>query len=346
MGITDINKTLKAYAPKAYTTLPMKNFKGKAIGIDASLWAYKAKSSAMKSALSKMPSDSLENPDPDYLVRNIVYQFYGLTDKFTQFGITPVWVFDGQTHPAKLAVDLRKKAKSVQKKSLEEQREEISEMEPLEREKNMPRYRNALIACSPPNKDEMNAIKNNVESLGLPSFIAPYDAEIYASKLCKMDFLSAVYTTDTDTFACGATITITGISPKSSKDGAMFEAVVNYDILYEMGITQEELTDFCILHGCDFNQRSKGLGPVSIYKKMQDYGWSIEDMKEHENKIEWECLNIEECRQIFLGDIEEEYTMEDFTIDEKKWKKKTQEIEAFELNLPEPPTKQEFDKIG
>lgn len=345
MGICDINNTLKKYAPSSFLRKPLKNFRGKAIGIDASLWAYKAKSSAMKDVVSKF-TKLTDTPDPETLISLMRKQFYGFIDRLTTFDITPVWIFDGETHPAKLAVDLRKKAKQAQKKSLEEKKEEILQMDILDQERAMPKYRASLIACSPPTRDEINMIKESVDFLGLPKFTAPYDAEIYASKLSELGFLAAVWTTDTDTYATGANITITGFSGKTSEDGVLVDIVAKYYMLKELDITQEELTDLCILHGCDFNQRSKGFGPVSIINKLRDFDWNLDKLRESDTKIEWCCLNIDECRSIFRGDNLDvsDLTIEDFQINEKKWKSATKKIDTFELNLPSKAKMEEFEK--
>ena len=58
----------------------------------------------------------------------------------------------------------------------------------LEQEKLMPKFISTLISCSPPTRDEINMLKENADNLGLPNFTAPYDAEIYASKLCEKIF--------------------------------------------------------------------------------------------------------------------------------------------------------------
>lgn len=344
MGISDINNTLKKHSPGCFIKIPLKNFKGKAIGIDASLWAYKAKSSAMKDVVSKFKSLD-EIPDPSILLSLMKKQFIGFIDKLTMFDITPVWIFDGKTHPAKLAVDIRKKSKNKQKKSLEEQRIEIMKLDILEQDKLMPKFISTLISCSPPTRDEINMLKENADNLGLPNFTASYDAEIYASKLCEKNFLSAVWTTDTDTYASGATITITGFSGKSSEEGVLVDAVLKYNILKELDITHDEFIDICILHGCDFNQRSKGFGPVSVMNKLKEYDWNLDKLMENNDKINWENLNIKQCREIFRGvDLDiSNFTIEDFHINEEKWKSYVTKIELFKLNLPIKSTIQTFE---
>lgn len=335
MGIRDVNKTLKTLIPDAFMEIPMSNFRGKAIAIDASLYMFKSKSSALKDVLS-ITKDPLKALDSKLLIESMIKQFYGFTYKICNFGITPVWIFDGKTHPAKLATDRRKKIKTNKKVTLEEERVRLEAMDPLERIVEIDKFIKGVLSCLSFTKEEESTLKNEIKELGLPCFDAPHDAEIFASAMSKRKLILGVWTTDTDTYAAGSLSTMTGFSQGYFKEGPKVEIVVPSIILEELSITQEQFRDFCILHECDFNQRIPGMGPAKILKKMDEYDWNLDKFREAEPGLDWEILNIDECRAIFDGPDVSHIKISDLAIDRVKWSEKMR-TKTFEMELPPDP---------
>lgn len=334
MGIKDINKNLKEICPEAFMSIPLSRLKGSAVGIDTSLWLFKSKSTAMKEVF-QTTKDPLKVLDEDELIRSIISQFYGFVYKLTQAGITPVWIFDGPTHPAKIATDKRKKARATKKVSIEEERTRLQEMSPLQRLKEIDSFIKGALGCVSYTKKEETALREEIEALGLPSFQAPFDAEIYASVMSRNRLLVGVWTTDTDTYAAGALSTITGFSGKSSKDGPVIDIVVTAIILDRLGIDRSDLRDFCILHECDFNQRIPKMGPATILKKMNEHSWNLDELMEEEPSLDWEKINLEECREIFNGPVIEGISIDDVQIDRVKWLSHVR-TKPFEMDPPPP----------
>ena len=335
MGIREINKTLKTLVPDAFMEVPMSNFRGKAIAIDASLWLFKSKSSAMKDVL-RSTKDPLKALDSKLLIESMIKQFYGFTYKIVQFGITPVWIFDGKTHPAKLATDRRKKIKTNKKVTLEEERTRLEAMDPLERIVEIENFIKGILSCLSFTKEEESTLKKEIKELGLPCFDAPHDAEIFASAMSKKKLILGVWTTDTDTYASGSLSTMTGFSQGYFKEGTKVEIFVPSIVLDELQITQDQFRDFCILHECDFNQRIPKFGPASILKKMDQYEWNLDKFREAEPSLDWEILNIDECRTIFDGPDVSHITISDLKIDRVKWSEKMR-TKTFEMELPSDP---------
>lgn len=335
MGIKDINSTLKKHTPDAFMTIPLSKFSGKAIGIDSSLWMFKAKSSAMKDVLKSM-SDPLQKIDEDLLIKSMISHFYGFIFKICSCGVTPVWIFDGETHPAKVACERRKKVRVSKKNSINDERERLLAMDPLQRKSEMDKFVKSLLSCFSFTKKEEEALKNEISSLGLPMFTAPHDAEIFASALSKNRLLIGVWTSDTDTYAAGALTTISGFSKEYSSEGIQIEIVLLSFVIDGLGVTHDEFRDFCILHECDFNQRIPGLGPANIIKKMKEYNWKLDSFVENESDREWEMVNIEECRKIFDGPNVDHIKIEDIYIDKSKWFNHLN-TKTFHIDLPANP---------
>lgn len=341
MGIKDINKTLKEHCPDAFFEFALNKMSGYALGIDANGWAYKTKSSAMKDVL-RITKDPLQALDEEKLIESMISMFYKFIYKLCENGITPVWIFDGEKHPDKIAVERRHKSKSTIKLQMEEERAKLEAMDPLERIGQLDNFIKKMLGCFFPTKEEMSAIKSEIENLGIPMFIAPYDAEIMAAKMSREKLLFGVWSIDTDTYPSGSTVTVTGFSKKSFSDGIHVEGVLNPIIWDTFGITREEFVDFCIMHGCDFNDRIKGIGPSKIYSMMEKYGWNIDKLKDVKPELEWDILNHESCRKIFEGPDISNITMKDLCIDKIKWSKHMR-TKQFSIELP--PNPKDTDSI-
>lgn len=333
MGIKDINKNLQKLCPEAFKSIPLESLRGKAIGIDASLWLFRSKSSAMKDAL-RMIEDPLEALDSGLITENLIKQMYGFVYKLMMAGITPVWIFDGPSHPAKLAVQKRKTCREKIKTSIDEERSRIGSLDILSRKKEYPEFVRLLLTNIFFTKNEEQSLYDEIHSLGLPIFRAPHDGEIFASVLSRRGLLYGVWTTDTDTYAVGAYATLSNFSKGYSSEGTKVDAVIPSVIIEKLGITHSQFVDFCILHECDFNLRIPKLGPVGILKKMETYNWDLDLFKEKEPSLPWEMVNIELCREIFKGPDTSEISADDLKIDGKKWTEKIKTL-AFTMPLPD-----------
>lgn len=335
MGIQDLNQTLEKICGEAFTEIALSRFKGYAIGIDSSYWLFKAKSAAMKDAL-RMSKDPLEGLDPKLMIEHIIKQFYGFIFKICNAGVTPVWIFDGPTHPAKIACEKRNEVRDAKKVCIADMREKLSKLSRLEREIELAEYKKRVLGCISITKDEINALHDEACLMGLPVFKAPNDGEIFASALSKNRFLVGVWTEDTDTYAAGALTKITNFAKGSSVEGIQIELFVPSVFLDKYNITQEQFRDFCIMQGCDFNRRIPKFGPVNILNKMEQYDWDLDNFMKQEPERAWDLLNLEECRRIFDGPDVSNYTINDMKIDRSKWVAQMK-TKSFEIELPPNP---------
>uniref|UniRef100_A0A8D0HRK4 XPG-I domain-containing protein n=1 Tax=Sphenodon punctatus TaxID=8508 RepID=A0A8D0HRK4_SPHPU len=72
--------------------------------------------------------------------------------------------------------------------------------------------------------------------------------------------------------------------------------------LQKLGMTQEQFVDLCILLGCDYCGKIRGLGPKKALKLLQQHG-SIEALLEHIDPKKHplpESWPLEEVRRLFL----------------------------------------------
>lgn len=100
-------------------------------------------------------------------------------------------------------------------------------------------------------------------------------------------------------------------------------------MMKDLGLTDEEFTDMCILCGCDYASKIEGIGPVKAYKFIKQFG-SIENIIEHCKKEndhsekpkfvlpKEEDFAYEEARELFKNpEVTDDY--------ELKWEKNIDE---------------------
>mgnify|MGYP000488104216 CR=1 FL=1 len=345
MGIKDINATVKEISPDAFTKRPLSYFAGTAIAIDANLWMYKAKSSAMKAQLSAIPT--VTDPTPlEPIIAIIISNMYGFISQFVKHNITPVWIFDGPVgHPEKIkAARLRRKVeREVKKTNIEDERKRILALSPLERTTAVLfNFRKMLLTDISVGQEEIDSVKHELTSLGVPNFDAPWDAEIFASVLSVERKVVGVWTIDTDTYAAGARLVFTGFSTERSAEGLCVDIVIPAIIHEDMGMTFEQFRDFCIILQCDFNVRIPMFGPKTALKLYRKYNCDLDLMMESEPGYDWSLLNVENCRELLAGPIETEITIENLRIDRRRW---AERLEGRDFFMEPPETDPEMIEI-
>lgn len=333
MGIKDINATVKEVSPDAFVKVALSDLAGTAIAIDANIWMYKAKSSAMKDYLGQLSTNPTESIPLEPIVKIIIAQMYGFIGKITSHEITPVWIFDGPMgHPEKIkAARMRRKVERETKKAnIEQERQRIIEMSPLERTTSVLfNFKKMLLADVSVCQEELDAVKNELIQLGIPTYDAPWDAEIFASVLSLERKVIGVWTVDTDSYAAGARAVFTGFSTEKSERGLCFDAVFPTIIHEDLGMTLEQFRDFCIMLQCDFNVRIPKLGPKTALKLYKKYNYDLDFLMESEPSYDWELLNVQNCRELLAGPCETSITISELRIDPCKWRETIEKKDFF-----------------
>lgn len=291
MGIKSINPFLKKISQRSFKKVDVSKFSGKRIAVDAGVLLYRTQSSARKTVIDNM------NITEEIDEREVSRQFFiGIVRFITGWlnnNIVPVIVFDGPSREQKT------ETKKVRSEQREKQREKIEEIyrelegDPFSLEDDVyDRLRKALKNHCDMGSGGFDMIKAVMESTGVPCLQAVHDAEELCSQLAREGKVAAVYTTDTDTYAYGAPLTIIGFS-KSFGERSTMEVVVLETLLQDLEMTQDQFIDLCVMAGCDFNKNVPGVGVGKSYKLLRQYG-SIEAIP-----LEKDCLNFEICRSIF-----------------------------------------------
>ncbi|MEM1514120.1 MAG: flap endonuclease-1 [Candidatus Thermoplasmatota archaeon] len=235
------------------------------------------------------------------------------TANLVEYGIRPVYVFDGEPHPLKLkTLKKRKEIREIAREEWEEALREGDIDEALKKAKRSGAINEKIIKQS----------KELLLCLGIPYIEAKGEGEAQAAYMNSKGDVYGVASQDYDSLLFGAKIlirnlAITGKRKISNKEiyvDVFPEEIIGDKILEENGITRQQLVDIAILIGTDFNEGIKGIGPKKALNLIKEYGCI-------ENLIEKNILKIEgyeEVRKIFIKpEINHSYNLEWNEIDEK-----------------------------
>jgi flap endonuclease-1 len=166
---------------------------------------------------------------------------------------------------------------------------------------------------APITKEHSEIAKEIIEILGIPCYQADGEAEGLCAFLAKKNIVDAVLSEDTDVLAYGTPYFLSKIDLKTNE--VMLTAFD--DVLTALNFTEEQFRDLCILLGCDYNERVKGIpptkectkhashthykNPVSIGAKsavcMMDVYKTLDEAVKYMSDSE--KLNYKRCREVF-----------------------------------------------
>jgi 5'-3' exonuclease len=296
MGIKDINETIKKYY--SYSQARLDCLKGRCIAVDFGTWMFKYWMPASKRVIMRTNLIT-SDPDPNEIRKTwFTYSQAGLL-KILNSGIYPIFVFDGPSPVEKQGekakrIDAKMKSKNSYQQMLQDAR---SSHDILDSSMDLTTLRKECVkAYSIPHEEYDNAMYF-LSSLGFNVFKPNCEAEKFCSMLCLDGHVSGVYSSDTDNLVYGCPLWISDI-----EDGMLGDDYCTYmtymcysDLLTNLSISPEVFTDLCILHGCDYNNRIKGIGPDKASKLIMQYG-CLEAISQVKNV---ECLNYQRCRELF-----------------------------------------------
>lgn len=293
--------------PKQPVTL--ERFKNKIIAIDAYNALYQFLS------IIRQPDGTPLKDAYGRITSHLSGLFYR-TSNLVEYGIKPVYVFDGIPHKLKIQAlegraDLRAKAAIEWKEALERGDLEIARIKAMQ--------------SSRLTKEEVEDSKKLLSALGIPFIQAPSDGEAQASWLAKKGEVYAAASQDFDSLLFGTprlvrNLTITGKRKLPRKNVYISiepEEIDTEALLENLGLTKEQLVDIGILVGTDFNLGIKGIGPKKALKLIKEHGRLEKVLTALGEKIE----HYKEIRKIFLKPkITNEYKLSWREVDEAKVK--------------------------
>lgn len=141
-------------------------------------------------------------------------------------------------------------------------------------------------------KGDIDLCKTLFESLGVPYYVAPFEAETMCYDLYKKGLVDEILSDDTDVLAYGASNVLT----KFNLSEQSFVCVNRNVILRTLEFTPEMFLDFCVMSGCDYNKNIYRTGCEGSYKLIRYYK-SIEDIEN--TGLDVAVLKYELVRRMF-----------------------------------------------
>lgn len=263
MGIKGLAKLLSQEANGSIKEKELKNYMGRTVAIDASMWLYQFLIAVRQEGAYQMTDSSGE------VTSHIIGLFYR-TIRLLENGLKPVFVFDGKPPDMKSGeLKKRKEAREKAKAELEEAAKNDDKERAMKMERRLVRV----------GKEHNDDAKKLLRLMGIPVVEAPCEAEATAARLCAAGLVWAVGTEDMDALTFGTTRLLRGLHhPKSRK-----QPVKEFNLpraLAQMDITMDQFIDICILCGCDYTSTIRGVGPKGAVNGIREHG-SIEKMIEH-----------------------------------------------------------------
>ena len=256
MGIKNLNRFFKEECKGSIQVTNLAQLSGKKIAIDISIYLYKY---------------SADNT----LIENI----YLMLSIFRHYNIIPVFVFDGKPPAEKKALLQRRKddkaTAELEYSKLKEQLHEIEDdHDKHEILNHMDMLKRNFIHIS---KAKIQEVKDLIRSYGATYYDAPGEADELCAFLAIKNMVWACLSEDMDMFVYGC--------PRVHRYLSLLNhTVVLYDLkkmLDNLGITQTELREICVLSGTDYNIDDKR----SLYQTLKLFKKFIKSRTDHNLKF-------------------------------------------------------------
>jgi len=253
MGIKNLTKLIADNTEGAIKEQVLSNYFGRKIAIDASMTLYQFMI-AIRSG-----GEALTNENGE--VTSHLQGLFNRTINFMDKGIKPVYVFDGKPPKAKRGeLDARREKAAEAQTQLEEAKKTGTEEEVEKLQKRTVRV----------SKQENMDCKRLLRLMGMPVVEAPCEAEAQCAELCKGGLVYATATEDMDALTFGTPILLRHFTQSEAKKQPIQQFTLQ-TVLSELGFTQEEFNDLCIMLGCDYAGTIKGVGQVKALELMKRY---------------------------------------------------------------------------
>uniref|UniRef100_A0A8C5AQY6 Flap endonuclease 1 n=1 Tax=Gadus morhua TaxID=8049 RepID=A0A8C5AQY6_GADMO len=267
MGIHGLAKLIADQAPGAIKEQDIKSYFGRKIAIDASMCIYQ------------------------FLIAYFNPYYMWLNE--WHYGIKPVYVFDGKPPQLKSGELEKRGERRAEAEKLLAKAQEAGEQE------NIDKFSKRLVKVTKQHNDEC---KKLLTLMGVPYIEAPCEAEASCAALVKGGKVFATATEDMDGLTFGTNVLLRHLTASEAKKLPIQEFSFNR-LLQDIGLTNEQFVDLCILLGCDYCGTIKGIGPKRAIDLIKQHG-SIEeildnlDPKKHPPPEDW---LFKEARRLFLA---------------------------------------------
>nr|WCZ58497.1 Flap structure-specific endonuclease 1 [Andalucia godoyi] len=254
MGIHGLTGLISSHAPLAISYTPIENLFNRKIAIDASMSIYQFLI-GIRGTGADLTNESGE-------VTSHLQGILTRTVRLMEFGVKPVYVFDGE------APELKKRELEKRRERAEENAKKLEDAE--EGTEDHIKYGKRTIRVS---REQNSEVQRLLKLLGVPIVMAPSEAEAQCAALCKAGLVWAAGSEDMDTLTFGTPILARNLTftQQNLKEKGGVMVIDLQKALEGLGLSQPEFINMCILCGCDYSGTIKGIGPVRALSLVQKY---------------------------------------------------------------------------
>ncbi len=249
MGIKNLNKFLKENARSSINLMHISELSGKSIAVDASIYMHRFLAE-------------------DALIENM----YLMLSIFKYYNIQSIFIFEGKPPPEKYELLQKRKQDRL---TAEEEYNLLKQK--LEDKNYSDEFDKHEIICTMDmlkknmttiNKNDIEVVKNLITNYGSKYYDAVGEADELCALLTVKNKVWACLSEDMDMFVYGCTRVIRYLS-------LLNHTLVVYDmkgILTDLGISQKEFREICVLSGTDYNiDDDVSLNLTTTLKKFKKY---------------------------------------------------------------------------
>ncbi len=271
-----------------YTPQRLKDFRGKAIAIDAYNVLYQFLS------IIRQP-DGTPLMDRQGRVTSHLSGLIYRTSTVLQQGGLPIFVFDGAPHPLKRGV---LQVRAGIRARAEVEWKEAREAGDLERAR---RKAQQAVRLTDP---LIESAQELLRLMGVPIVQAPSDGEAQTSHMVRRGDAWATGSQDYDALLFGSNRLVKNLNLSGRRKLPRRNEYVTIQIelirlaenLESLGVSREQLVDMALLIGTDFNEGIKGIGPKKALKLIREHG----DLETAQEAANLDLEDVDEVRRIFL----------------------------------------------
>ena len=190
-----------------------------------------------------------------------IHLFALQTIRMIENGIKPVYVFDGKPPTMKSGeLEKRMEKRADAEAALAKAKEDGNEEE-------VDKQSRRLVKVG---KDHVADCKKLLGLMGVPYVSAPCEAESQCAELVKKGKVFAVGTEDMDALTFGTNVLLRHLTFSEARKMPIKEFHLD-KVLEGFELNQDEFIDLCIMLGCDYCEKIRGMGPKNAYKYIKDY---------------------------------------------------------------------------
>lgn len=294
MGIKKLGDFLKKEFAGTFLKKSPEDFKGKRIAIDGNFMVYKFLAIEISRIINSLLDPINDEISQEAMISALTKRFLLQEKTFLEYEVQSFWFFDGEAPQEKEKTkEARIKAKIASKNKLKIAKEEfelIDEFDFAKKEKAREEILKRRAATTTISRDSIRKIIDNLKEFGVAADIARSEGELHCASFCVHGLADYVFTTDTDVFAIGA-------SRLTSFTSGGVELIEIQDILKACFFTQDQFRDFCILLGCDFNEKLSRVNETKTFFLMMEH----EKIENIPNAVTQKSLNYESCRKLLTA---------------------------------------------